>query len=103
MSQATEENVLKRIFALWRVVAGEDLRLLWFAIRHEERPGWLLPALAGLALFAVEPLNVAVPVLGAVDELVLVPLALHSLVKMLPAPVTDGFARAYAGRRRRRT
>lgn len=94
---------MKRIFALWRIVAGQDLRLLWFAIRHEKRPGWLLPGLAGLALFAVEPLNFAVPVLGAVDEFVLVPLVLHGMVKMLPAYVFDGFARAYPGRRRRRT
>lgn len=94
---------MKRIFALWRVVAGQDLRLLWFAIRHEQRPGWLLPGLAGLALFAVEPANFALPVLGAVDELVLVPLILHGMVKMLPTQVLDGFARAYAGRRWRRT
>lgn len=96
-----EESTLKRIFALWRVVAGQDLRLLWFAIRHEQRPGWLLPALAGLALFAVEPLNFTLPVLGAVDELILVPLVLHGMAKMLPARVLDGFGRAYAGRRRR--
>lgn len=97
----TEENALKRIFALWRMVAGQDLRLLWFAIRHEQRPGWLLPALAGLTLFAVEPLNFTVPFVGAVDELVLVPLLLHGMTKMLPAHMLDGFARAYAGRRRR--
>lgn len=92
---------MKRLFALWRMVAGQDLRLLWFAIRHEHRPGWLLPGLAVLALFAVEPANFALPVLGAVDELVLVPLILHGMVKMLPAQVLDGFARAYAGRLRR--
>jgi uncharacterized membrane protein YkvA (DUF1232 family) len=92
---------MKRIFALWRLVAGQDLRLLWFAIRHEKRPRWLLPGLAGLAWFAVEPLNFAVPVVGAVDELVLVPLMLHGMIKMLPVDVIDGFARAYAGRRRR--
>ena len=100
--QALEENALKRIFALWRMVAGQDLRLLWFAIRHERRPGWLLPGLAVLTLFAVEPANFALPVLGAVDELVLVPLILHGMVKMLPRQVLDGFARAYAGRPRRR-
>jgi uncharacterized membrane protein YkvA (DUF1232 family) len=83
------------------MVAAQDLRLLWFAIRHEERPGWLLPGLAVLALFAVEPVNFAVPMVGAVDELVLVPLVLHGMVKMLPAQVLDGFARAYAGGRRR--
>lgn len=92
---------MKRIFALWRVVAARDLRLLWFAIRHENRPGWLLPALAVLALFAVEPLNFTVPVLGVVDELMLVPLVLHGMAKMLPAHVLDGFTRAYGGRRRR--
>ena len=93
---------MKRIFALWRMVAGQDLRLLWFAIRHEQRPGWLLPGLAGLALLAVEPLNFAVPVFGAVDEFVLVPLVLHGMIKMLPAEVLDSFTRAYAGRPRRR-
>jgi len=93
---------MKRIFALWRMVAGQDLRLLWFAIRHEQRPGWLLPGLAGLALLAVEPLNFAVPVFGAVDEFVLVPLILHGMTKMLPAQVLDGFGYSYAGRARRR-
>ncbi len=93
---------MKRIFALWRVVASQDLRLLWFALRHESRPVWLLPGLAVLGLFAVEPANFAIPVLGAVDELVLVPLILHSMVKMLPAQVTEGFAHAYARRPRRR-
>jgi uncharacterized membrane protein YkvA (DUF1232 family) len=92
---------LKRLFALWRMVAGQDLRLLWFAIRHEHRPVWLLPGLAVLGLFALEPLNFALPVLGAVDELVLVPLILHGMVQMLPAPVVDGFTRAYARRVRR--
>ena len=92
---------MKRIVALWRVVASQDLRLLWFAIRHEKRPGWLLPGLAGLALFAVEPLNFAVPVMGVVDEFVLVPLILHGMVKMLPAHVVDGFARTATGRLRR--
>jgi uncharacterized membrane protein YkvA (DUF1232 family) len=82
-------------------VAGQDLRLLWFAIRHEKRPGWLLPGLTVLALFAVEPVNFAVPVLGAVDEFVLVPLVLHGMVNMLPAQVLESFARAYAGRLRR--
>lgn len=93
---------MKRIFGLWRVVAGQDLRLLWFALRHEHRPAWLLPGLAVLGLFAVEPLNVAVPVLGAVDELVLLPLILHGMTKMLPAHVLDGFAHARAGSQRRR-
>lgn len=94
---------MKRIFALWRVVAGQDLRLLWFTIRHEKRPVWLLPGLAGIALLAVEPLNFLVPVFGAADEFILVPLLLHSMIKMLPAHILDGFADTYAGSPRRKT
>lgn len=93
---------LKRLFALWRTVGGHDLRLLWFALRQENRPGWLLPGLAVLGLFAVEPLNLAVPVLGTIDEFVLLPLILHGMATMLPAHVRDGFARADGGRPRRR-
>jgi hypothetical protein len=94
--------MLKRLIALWRVVAGQDLRLLWFAVRHENRPGWLLPGLAVLTLFALEPLNVAVPVLGVVDELVLLPLLLHGMTTMLPGHVQDAFARVHPVRQRRR-
>lgn len=90
---------MKRIFALWRVVAGQDVRLLWFAIRHEKRPVWLVPGLAGVALLALEPLNFALPFLGAVDELMLVPLVLHGMATMLPAPLLDSFARVHALRR----
>jgi hypothetical protein len=92
---------LKRIFALWRMVGSQDLRLLRFAIGHENRPGWLLPGLAGLLLFAVEPLNFTVPLLGLADELMLVPLVLHGMIKMLPATILDGFARSHAKRARR--
>ena len=94
---------MKHIFALWRMVASQDLRLLWFAIRHENRPGWFFSGMAGLALFAVEPVNFALPVLGAIDEFVLVPFVLHGMMKMLPTQVLEGFARAYAGRLRCRT
>jgi hypothetical protein len=70
--------------------------------RSGSAPGWLVPALAVLGLFAVEPLNFAVPVLGTIDEFVLLPLFLHGIATMLPAHVVDGFARGYDKRLRRR-
>lgn len=82
---------MMRLFRLWRV-AAKDLGLLWFAVRQPNRPAWLLPALALLALYALDPLNVAVPLLGVVDEFVLVPLALYLLSKSLPAEIRTGFA-----------
>jgi uncharacterized membrane protein YkvA (DUF1232 family) len=69
---------MRRIFRLWRL-AGRDLRLLWTALRHPNRPAWLLPATLALGFFALEPFNFAIPVLGVVDDLFLLPLLLHAL------------------------
>jgi uncharacterized membrane protein YkvA (DUF1232 family) len=72
-----------RLFRLWRL-AGDDLKLLWFALRHPSRPLWLLPAAALLVIYAIDPLNFALPVFGIVDDLVILPLLLHLLLRFLP-------------------
>lgn len=78
---------MKRLLLiLWRM-SRTDLRLAWFALRHPSRPAWLLPGLVLLGLYAVSPLNLAVPLLGVADDLVLVPLLLHGLLKLLPEPI----------------
>ena len=74
---------MQRLFIFWRQ-GGRDLRLLWRALKHPDRPAWLLPATVLLAFFALDPLNLALPLLGAVDDLVLLPLALATLVRALP-------------------
>ncbi len=81
-----------RLLRLWRV-GGRDLRLLWFALRHPERPAWLWPAALFLAFYALEPFNFAIPVLGVVDDLILLPLVLNWLLRLLPATIRDGFER----------
>lgn len=84
---------MKKLLRLgWRM-SKADLRLLWFALRRDDRPGWLLPVTAGLGLYALAPFNLVVPVLGVVDDMVLVPLALHYVLKLLPFSITQGFAR----------
>ncbi len=75
---------MRRLFLFWRQ-GGRDVRLLWRALRHPDRPAWLLPATVLLAFFALDPLNLALPLMGAVDDLVLLPLALTALVRALPA------------------
>ena len=92
---------MKRLLLLWRV-ARHDLRLLWFALRHPDRPVWLLPAAALLALFALEPANFALPIVGALDDLVLLPIVLHALVGLLPPHVRAAFAGASPPAARRR-
>lgn len=79
-----------RVLHLWRV-AKHDLPLLWFALRHQQRPLWLIPALILLLWYALDPLNLALPIVGLVDELVVVPLALHLVLKLLPRPILAEF------------
>jgi uncharacterized membrane protein YkvA (DUF1232 family) len=79
-----------RILRLWRL-SGMDLRLLWFALRHAQRPIWLWPAVLVLGWVAIEPLNFAFPLLGVVDDLILLPLVLHTLVKFLPSDIRADF------------
>jgi uncharacterized membrane protein YkvA (DUF1232 family) len=74
----------KLLFILGRT-SRSDLRLAWLALRHPHRPAWLAPALSLLAIYAIDPFNFAMPLLGVVDDLVIVPLLLHFLLKLLPA------------------
>jgi uncharacterized membrane protein YkvA (DUF1232 family) len=74
---------MRRLFIFWRQ-GGRDVKLLWRALKHPDRPAWLMPATVLLAFFALDPLNLAMPMLGAVDDLVLLPLALRALTSALP-------------------
>lgn len=78
---------MKRLLLiLWRT-SRADLRLAWFALKHPARPAWLLPCLCLLGLYALSPFSYVVPLVGVVDDLVVVPLALHALLSLLPAPI----------------
>jgi hypothetical protein len=74
---------MRRLFIFWRQ-GGRDLKLLWHALQQPDRPAWLVPATVLLAFFALDPLNLAMPMLGAVDDLLLLPLALRALLSALP-------------------
>lgn len=80
-----------RLLRLWRLIAG-DLRLLWFALRHRRRPLWLWPVAVVLGLYALDPVNFALPLAGVVDDLILVPLLVHLVVSLLPGEIKAGFA-----------
>jgi uncharacterized membrane protein YkvA (DUF1232 family) len=86
----------KRLSVLWVVVKG-DVRRLWFALGHPQAPGWLKGGAAALALYLVSPIDLipdVLPVVGVLDDLVIVPLVLRWLLSRLPAEI-----RAYAEQR----
>jgi uncharacterized membrane protein YkvA (DUF1232 family) len=80
-----------RLLRLWRI-GGRDLGLLWSALRHPGRPMWLWPVVLVLGVYALEPFNFAFPILGVVDDLVILPMLLHLLVKFLPTDVSGAAA-----------
>jgi len=52
------------------------------ALRHPNRPRWLMPAAIALGFFALDPFNFAIPLLGIVDDVVLLPLLLRVLTEL---------------------
>ena len=87
-----------RLLRLWRL-SGRDLRLVWFALRHPNRPLWLLPIAALLGVYALDPLNLAMPVLGFVDDFILLPLMLHIVARFIPADIRFGYGQRSFARR----
>jgi uncharacterized membrane protein YkvA (DUF1232 family) len=84
----------KRLSLMWSLVRG-DARLLWFALRHPLAPRWLKPAVALMVLYLLSPVDLlpdTLPVLGLVDDLVLLPMALGFVVRRLPAPLRAEYA-----------
>ena len=85
--------MFKKFSALYALIR-KDLRILWFALRHPARPSWLLPSVGLLALYVISPIDLipdVFPVIGLVDDLILVPLVVAWLVSRLPAELRRGF------------
>ena len=88
----------KRLSVLWAVVQG-DARQLWRAIKHPASPGWLKPAVALMVIYVLSPVDLlpeTIPLLGLVDDVVLVPLAISFIAKRLPAALRADFLRRAA-------
>jgi len=90
----------KRLAALWTLVRG-DARALWLAMKHPLSPRWLKPAVALVVLYVLSPVDLIpefIPMLGVVDDIVLVPLAVRFILSRLPAAVRAAVGRAAVGR-----
>jgi len=87
--------MFKRLTVLWTLVRG-DARQLWFALRHPASPAWLKWGTAAIVLYLLSPIDLvpdAIPFLGVMDDLVLVPFAIRWLLKRLPPELRRDTAR----------
>jgi uncharacterized membrane protein YkvA (DUF1232 family) len=87
----------------WARTIKRDIIALWLAARDPRVP-WYAKAVAGaVAAYALSPIDLIpdfIPVLGYLDDLVLVPAGIVLAVRMIPAPLMSEF-RSEASRRER--
>lgn len=67
-----------------------ELFALYLAARHPQTPWYAKLVVAGFVAYAVTPVDLfpdALPILGFVDDLIFVPLAVALAVRFVPSPV----------------
>jgi uncharacterized membrane protein YkvA (DUF1232 family) len=74
----------------WAKALRNDVMTLWFAGRHPDTPLAAKLLALSLAAYALSPIDLIpdfIPVLGYVDEIVLLPIGIYFCLKMIPAGV----------------
>lgn len=67
-----------------------ELYALYLAARHPQTPWYAKLVVAGFVAYAVTPVDLfpdVLPILGIVDDLIFVPLAVAVAVRFVPSPV----------------
>ena len=67
-----------------------ELIALALAARHPQTPWYAKLVVAGCVAYAVTPVDIipdAIPVVGIIDDLIFIPLAIAFAVRFIPAPV----------------
>lgn len=76
----------KRLTVIFAALRG-DLKVLWYALRHPAAPGWLKLGVAGLVGYLLLPIDIipdVIPVIGAIDDIVIITFGVKWLLKRLP-------------------
>jgi uncharacterized membrane protein YkvA (DUF1232 family) len=77
-----------------------DTLALYYAARHPGTPWHAKLLVAAIVAYACSPIDLIpdfIPVLGLLDELVLLPLGIALAIRMIPAPVLEECRRKAAG------
>jgi uncharacterized membrane protein YkvA (DUF1232 family) len=70
----------------------EEVYALYFAGRHPEVPWYAKLLAAAVVAYAFSPIDLIpdfIPVIGYLDDLLLVPLGIYLVVRMIPKPVME--------------
>ena len=84
-------------------VFRKELMLLWRAFRHPATSLPLKMAMLLVPLYLISPIDLVpdfIPILGVMDDFIIIPILMSWLVSMLPLEVVGEKARASTGERR---
>ena len=74
----------------WAKAVKRDVVALWLAARDPRVPWYAKAASGAVAAYALSPIDLIpdfIPVLGFLDDLLIVPLGIMVAVKLIPAPI----------------
>ena len=89
---------------LWARAIRRDVVAVWLAARDPRVPWYAKIVALGVAAYALSPIDLIpdfIPVLGYLDDLILVPLGILLVIRLIPAGLMAEF-RAEAARREAR-
>ncbi len=87
----------------WAGAIGVDVMALWLAARDRRTPWYAKAVAAAVAAYALSPIDLIpdfIPVLGYLDDLVIVPLGILLAIRLIPAGLMEEFRREAANRAR---
>ena len=94
------EPVAKRLKS-WAAALKRDVVALWLAARDPRVPWYAKAVAAAVAAYALSPIDLIpdfIPVLGYLDDLLIVPLGIWVAVKLVPDAVMTDLRAAAASR-----
>ena len=74
----------------WAREIKKDVVALYIAARDPRVPWYVKLAAAAIAAYALSPIDL-IPVLGYLDEVIILPVAIALVIKMIPAPLLTEF------------
>ncbi len=76
--------------SLWAKALKLDVLALWFALKHPKMPFWAKIVCFVAVTYALSPIDLIpdfIPVLGYLDDLIIIPALIWLAVKLIPADV----------------
>ena len=88
----------------WARTLKSDVLSLWLAARNPRTPWWIKGLALLVAAYALSPIDLSpdfIPVLGYLDDLLIVPLGIWLVLRLMPADLLADLRQKAAGLARR--